>query len=51
MHVPYAASQLKGKAAGTPAMPLADITAALAAAIEAAVQNKTDLKEQMGRLD
>ena len=39
------------KAAGTPAMPLADITAALAAAIEAAVQNKTDLKEQMGRLD
>ncbi len=49
--VPYAASQLEGKAAGTPAMPLADITAALAAAIEAAVQNKTDLKEQMGRLD
>ena len=51
VHVPYAASQLEGKAAGTPAMPLADITAALAAAIEAAVQNKTDLKEQMGRLD
>ena len=25
--------------------------AALAAAIEAAVQNKTDLKEQMGKLD
>ena len=51
VHVPYAASQLEGKAAGTPAMPLADITAALAAAIEAAVQNKTDLKEQMGKLD
>ena len=51
VHVPYAASQLEGKAAGTPAMPLADITAALAAAIEAAVQNKADLKEQMGRLD
>ena len=28
VHVPYAASQLEGKAAGTPAMPLADITAA-----------------------
>ena len=51
VHVPYAASQLEGKAAGTPAMSLADITAALVAAIEAAVQNKTDLKEQMGRLD
>lgn len=51
VHVPYAASQLEGKAAGTPAMPLADITAALAVAIEAAVQNKTDLKEQMGKLD
>ena len=51
VHVPYATSQLEGKAEGTPAMPLADITAALAAAIEAAVQNTTDLKEQMGKLD
>ena len=51
VHVPYATSQLEGKAEGTPAMPLGDITAALAAAIEAAVRNTTDLKEQMGNLD
>ena len=47
----YGASQVEGKAGGTPARPLADLTGALGAAIEAAVQNKADLKEQMGRLD
>lgn len=51
VHVPYAVSQLNGKAPDTPAMPLEDIAQALTAAVEAAVRNTADLKEQMGQLD
>lgn len=43
IHVPYAASQVVDKP-NTPSMAIADITAALEAAIEAAVVHKDDIK-------
>ena len=42
IHVPYAASQVVNKP-GTASMAIADITAALEAAIKAAVENATDI--------
>lgn len=43
IHVPYAASQVVNKP-GTPSMAIADITAALEAAVQAAVENAQDIK-------
>lgn len=43
IHVPYAASQVVNKP-GTPSMAIADITASLEAAVQAAVENTQDIK-------
>lgn len=49
IHVPYAASQVVNKP-NTPSMAIADITAALEAAISAAVKNETDVKAVGGEI-
>lgn len=49
IHVPYAVSQVVNKP-GTPSMAIADITASLEAAIEAAVVNQTDIKAVGGAI-
>ena len=49
IHVPYAASQVVNKP-NTPSMAIADITAALEAAISAAVKNETDMKAVGGEI-
>ncbi len=49
IHVPYAASQVVNKP-GTPSMAIADITASLEAAIQAAVENETDIKAVGGAI-
>ncbi len=48
IHVPYACEQVINKTSGTPYMSVSDMAAALKYAIEAAVENKTDLCEIMG---
>ena len=49
IHVPYAASQAVNKP-NTPSMAIADITAALEAAIEAAVRNTCDIRAVGGEI-
>lgn len=49
IHVPYAVSQVVNKP-GTPSMAIADITASLEAAIEAAVVNQTDIQAVGGAI-
>lgn len=49
IHVPYAASQVVNKP-NTPSMAIADITAALEAAVFAAVKNETDVKTVGGEI-
>ncbi len=48
IHVPYACSQTVDKAAGTPSMPLETIAKSLEYAIEAVVENETDVKVGAG---
>lgn len=48
IHVPYACSQTVDKAAGTPSMPLETIAKSLEYAIEAVVENETDVKVSAG---
>ena len=49
IHVPYAASQVVNKP-NTPSMAIADITAALEAAVSAVVKNETDVKAVGGEI-
>lgn len=48
VHVPYACEQGVGKPADTPTMPLATMSHALEAAIEAIVTCKVDIKGNLG---
>ena len=48
IHVPYAFEQIVNKPNGTPGMSLHDIARSLEYAIEAVIQNETDIKAQAG---